>query len=54
MRKQMLLAVLIAAMATLGYIAYINAATTTSPRPANYRAAVKRVLDGRRVDYRDV
>jgi hypothetical protein len=49
MRQGMLLAVLIGVVA-LGYIAYINAATNTSPRPANYRAAVMRVLDDRRVD----
>ena len=54
MRQRLLIAVLIGIMGTLGCIAYINAATNTGPRPANYRAAVLRVLDVRRVDYRDV
>jgi hypothetical protein len=45
---------LIAIVVTLGCIAYIIAATTTSPRPADYRAAAKRVLDTRGVDYHDV
>jgi len=54
MRKQMLFATLIAVMATLGYIAYMSAATNTSARPKSYRAAVMRVLDAQRVEYRDV
>ena len=54
MRQRILMAVLIGVVGTLGCIAYMNAATNTSPRPANYRAAVMRVLDTQRVDYRDV
>jgi hypothetical protein len=56
MRQRLLMAALIggAVVGTLGGIAYTNAATTTSPRPANYRAAVMRVLDAQGVDYRDV
>jgi hypothetical protein len=56
MRQRLLMAALIgvAVVGTLGGIAYTNAATTTRPRPANYRTAVMRVLDDRRVDYRDV
>ena len=54
MRQGMLIAMLIAVVVTLGCIAYINAATNTCPRPANYRAAVKRVLDTQGVDYHDV
>src|SRR5215207_4376660 len=54
MRQGMLIAMLIAVVVTLGCITYINAATTTSPRPANYRAAVRRVLDTHSVDYHDV
>ena len=54
MRHRLLMAVLIGVVGTLGCIAYINAAPNTSPRPANYRAAVIRVLDKQRVDYRDV
>ena len=50
----MLIAVLIAVMGTLGCIAYTHAAAGTSPRPGSYRAAVMRVLDEQRVDYRDV
>jgi hypothetical protein len=54
MRQRICMTVLIGVVATLGYIVYTNAATNTSPRPANYRAAVMRVLDERRIDYRDV
>jgi hypothetical protein len=54
MRHRLLMAVLIGVVGTLGCIAYVNSATNTSPRPANYRAAVIRVLDKQRVDYRDV
>src|SRR4249920_295881 len=54
MPQRVLMAVLIGLVGTLGCIAYINAATNNSPRPANYRAAVMRVLDARRVEYRDV
>ena len=54
MRQRLWMALLIGVVGTLACIAYINAATNTSPRPANYRAAVMRVLDERRVDYRDV
>ena len=56
MRQRLLLALLIgvAVVGTLGGIAYTNAATNTRLRPANYRAAVIRVLDDRHVDYRDV
>lgn len=54
MRQNVLMVALIGAVVTLGCIAYINTATNTSPRPANYRAAVKRVLNERLVDYRDV
>jgi hypothetical protein len=54
MRQGILVAVLIGVVGMLGGIAYTNAVTNTSTRPANYRAAVMRVLDERRVDYRDV
>lgn len=54
MRQRMLMAVLLGVVVTLGCSAYINTTTTTSPRPANYRAAVMRVLDAQGVDYRDV
>jgi hypothetical protein len=54
MRQAMLIAMLIAVAVTVGCIAYINAATSTSPRPANYHAAAKRVLDAQGVDYYDV
>jgi hypothetical protein len=48
------MAVLIGMMGVLGYIAYMSAATNTSARPKSYRAAVMRVLDTQRVEYRDV
>jgi hypothetical protein len=54
MRQQLMMTMLIGVVGTLGCVAYINVATNTSPRPANYRAAVMRILDERRVDYRDV
>jgi hypothetical protein len=54
MRQGMLMAVLIGVGATLGCIAYTNAMTNPSMRPANYRAAVMRVLDEQQVDYRDI
>ena len=54
MRPRMLMAVLIMALGILGYIAYTHATADTRPRPANYRAAVMRVLDDQRVDYRAV
>jgi hypothetical protein len=54
MRQGMLIAMLIGVVATLGCIAYTHVATTTSPRPGSYRAAVMRVLDDQRVDYHDV
>jgi hypothetical protein len=54
MRQGMLLAMLIGVVGMLGWIAYMNTATNTSPRPANYRAAVMRVLDAQGVDYRDI
>jgi hypothetical protein len=54
MRQGILIAMLIAVVVTLGCIAYMNTATNTSPRPANYPAAVKRVLDTQGVDYHDV
>ena len=54
MPQRVLMAVLIGVVGTLGCIAYINAATNNSPRPANYRAAVMRVLDVQQVEYRDV
>jgi len=52
MRPRMLMAVLIMALGILGYIAYTHATADTRPRPANYRAAVMRVLDDQRVDCR--
>ena len=54
MPQRVLMAVLIGVVGTLGCIAYTNAATNNSPRPANYRAAVMRVLDMQQVEYRDV
>jgi hypothetical protein len=54
MRQGMLIAVLIGAVGMLVGIAYTSAVTNTSTRPANYRAAVMRVLDEQRIDYRDV
>lgn len=54
MRQGMLIAILIGLVGLLGAIAYTNAATNTSTRPANYRAAVMRVLDRLGVDRRDV
>ena len=54
MPQRVLMAVLIGVVGTLGCIAYINAATNNSPRPANYRAAAMRVLDMQQVEYRDV
>ena len=54
MRQRLVMAMLIGVVGTLVCIAYLNAATNTSARPANYRAAVMRVLDERRVDYHDV
>jgi hypothetical protein len=50
----MLLAMLIGTVGLFGAIAYTNAVTNTSARPASYRAAVIRVLNRQRVDYRDV
>ena len=54
MRQRLLLALLIGVVGMLAWIVSINAATNISPRPANYRAAVMRVLDAQRIDYRDV
>ena len=54
MRQRMLMAVLIGMLGMLGYIAYRSAATNTSARPKSYRAAVMRMLDTQRVEYRDV
>ena len=54
MRHRLLMAVLIGVVGTLGCIAYINAATNNSPRPAIYRAAVMCALEEQHVDYRDV
>ena len=54
MRQRMLMAVLIGMLGMLGYIAYMSAATNTSARPKSYRAAVMRMLDTQRVEYRDV
>src|SRR6476620_1567282 len=53
MRQRLLMTALIGIVA-LGCLAYINAATTATPRPADYRAAVMRVLDTQQIDYRDV
>jgi len=54
MRQRMLMAALIGVMGTLAWIVYLNATANTGPRPANYRAAVMRVLDARGVDYTDI
>jgi hypothetical protein len=54
MRQRMLMAVLIGMIGMLGCIAYMSAATSTSERPKSYRAAVMRVLETQRVEYRDV
>jgi hypothetical protein len=54
MQKQILFAMLIGVVGTFGYIAYTIAIRSAEPRPDSYRAAVVRVLDVRRVDYRDV
>ncbi len=54
MRQRTLIAVLIGIIGAFGYIAYLTMATDTSTRPINYRAAVIRVLDAQRIDYRDV
>jgi hypothetical protein len=54
MQQRMLMAVLIGMLGMLGCIASMSAATNTSARPNSYRAAVMRVLDMQRVDYRDV
>jgi hypothetical protein len=54
MQKLIFFAVLIGLVGTFGYIAYTIAIPSTEPRPDNYRAAVVRVLNVRRVDYRDV
>src|SRR5215212_6663433 len=54
MQKQILSAMLIGVVGMLGYIAYAIAMTSATPRPDSYRAAVVRVLDVRRVDYRDI
>ncbi len=52
--KADLFAVLIGFVGTFGYIAYTIAIPSAETRPDSYRAAVVRVLDVRRVDYRDV
>jgi hypothetical protein len=54
MRQRMLMVVLIGVATTFGSIVYVTATTSAGPRPANYRAAVMRVLDTQGVDYRDV
>jgi hypothetical protein len=54
MQKLILFAVLIGFVGTFGYITYTLAIPSAEPRPDSYRAAVVRVLDVRRVDYRDV
>lgn len=54
MQKLVFFAVLIGFVGTFGYIAYTIAIPSAEPRPDSYRAAVVRVLDVRRVDYRDV
>src|SRR4029079_3047846 len=54
MRQRMLMTVLIGMLGMLGCSASMSAATHTSARPKSYRAAVVRVLDMQRVDYRDV
>src|SRR5215207_476824 len=54
MRQPLLMAMLIGVVVTLGCMAYINAATNTSPQPVNYRAAVMRVLDAQHIDYNNV
>jgi hypothetical protein len=46
--------VLSGVVVTIGCIAYFALATNSQPRPGSYRAAVRRVLDAERVDYRDV
>ena len=54
MRQWILLGVLIGVVVTLGCVVYFAATTNSQPRPGSYRAAVMRVLDAERVDYRDV
>src|SRR5689334_13683646 len=54
MQKQIICAMLIGVVGTLGYITYPIPTTNTQPRPDSYRAAVVRVLDIRRGDYREV
>ena len=54
MRQRVLLTVLVVLVGTAACIGYIIDAAPIRPRPKNYRAAVMRVLDTQRVDYRDV
>jgi hypothetical protein len=50
----MLIALLLGVMGTLACIMYLSTSINASVRPANYRAAVRRVLDAQGVDYRDI
>jgi len=54
MRQGMLMAVLIGLVGAFVCIMYAIGATNDGPQPASYRAAVIRVLNEQRVDYRDV
>jgi hypothetical protein len=54
MQRRILMIALIGAVGCIGSIAYFVATISARPRAASYREAVMRVLDERRVDYRDV